>query len=127
MSAAVAPVASYLPLLASALRQTPIPNYTLDDVLAAIDAGRMTPWFGYRSIIVTELGDYPLGRVLHLFLAAGDKDELQAMAPQIEAWAKAQGCTRATLTGRKGWLRSWLTRRMGWRDSGLVLLYREIA
>lgn len=126
MTTTAEPVTSYLPLIASALAHDPVPNYTLDDVLAAIDAGRMKPWFGYRSIVLTELGDYPLGKVLHVFLAAGDGKELEQMEPHIMAWAKAQGCTRATMAGRKGWLRSWLTRHLPWTDSGMVLMYREI-
>ena len=53
MTTAAEPVTSYLPLIASALAHDPVPNYTLDDVLAAIDAGRIKPLFGSRSIVLT--------------------------------------------------------------------------
>jgi hypothetical protein len=34
--------------------------------------------------------------------------ELREMLPVVEAWAKRQGCSAMTLTGRHGWLRSFL-------------------
>lgn len=117
---------TYRELLARALAHDPAPNYTIDDVEEAIVTGRMRLWPGEKSAVVTEIGEYPQGKVLHYFLAAGDLTELARMEAPIVAWAKAQGCVRATLVGRRGWARSFLTRDSGWRDTDMVLLEREL-
>jgi hypothetical protein len=45
-------------------------------------------------------------RVCRIWLAGGDMAELTTeMLPQVEAWAKANGCTRMEIVGRKGWKR----------------------
>lgn len=86
----------------------------MGDVVAAIDAGAMQFWPGTNSAIVTEIGVYPRCKVLHFFLAGGNAAELEAMTPFVLAWGRTQGCTKATLAGRKGWERSFLT-RTGWK------------
>jgi hypothetical protein len=41
-----------------------------------------------------------------IWLAAGDKKELVGQVlSDIETWAKAHGCSKIELVGRKGWLR----------------------
>lgn len=88
-------------------------THTVDDVLEMIAAGTVQAWPGPRSIIVTELVEYPRLRCLHVFLAGGNKTELEAMAPVVLQWGAEQGCQRASLCGRKGWARTFLTRQ-GW-------------
>ena len=81
----------------------------LDDVLDAVLAGEAHFWPGQRSVIVTEFWDLKRsgGRALHCWLAGGDLGEIvEAMRPVITAFAREQGCTRITITGRSGWARS---------------------
>ena len=81
-------------------------THTLQSVLDAFDTNRAQAWCGDRSTIVTEILDFPLMRVCRIWLAGGDMAELTTeMLPQVEAWAKANGCTRMEIVGRKGWKR----------------------
>lgn len=99
-------------------------THTFEDVAGMVDDGRLQFWPGPRSVIVTEIIEYPRCRSLHFFLAGGRLEELRLMLPPILAWGKRQGCTNATLTGRKGWTRSFLVDE-GWHDS-LVLMTKEL-
>jgi hypothetical protein len=74
-------------------------------VLGMILERRAELWPGKASAIVTELVDYPHGRSLHFWLAGGDLEELKTMEPEILAWGRARGCSHATISGRRGWLR----------------------
>lgn len=57
------------------------------------------------SLIVTEVLQFPQLRACNYWVVAGLLDEVAAMQPEIDAWARAEGCTVATATGRMGWLR----------------------
>ncbi len=95
-------------------------NYAMDDVWAEIDAGTMQFWPGVKSGMVTNIVEFPQGKVLHFFLAGGDLAELEAMTPTILEWAKVEHqCIKASLIGRRGWERSFLT-RTGWSVMPLV-------
>lgn len=83
-------------------------THAIDDVIREIYTGKLQFWPGERSAIVTEIEYYPLMKSCHFFLAGGDLAELEEMTPKIEAWAKAQGCKRMTLAGRRGWERTFL-------------------
>ena len=96
-------------------------SHTFEDVVALVASGAAQAWPGPASIIITEIVTFPRWSVLNFFLAAGRMSELQAMTPHILDWAKAHGCTRATLVGRKGWARSFLT-STGWREKPVRIL-----
>lgn len=81
-------------------------THTLEDIKAAIDAKIAQLWAGRDSVIVTELIGFPRKRVCRIWLAAGDMDELTGeMLPDVEDWAKAEGCATVEIIGRKGWTR----------------------
>lgn len=94
-------------------------THTFEDIRAGVEAGSLQYWPGPRSVIVTAVEDYPRKRALHFFLAGGDIAELEEMYPMVEQWGRSQGCTLATMTGRKGWERSFLTRREGWTPTAV--------
>lgn len=100
-------------------------THSADDVLAMIAAGALTGWPGPDSVIVTEVITYPRQKLLHFFLAAGVRRELAAMTPHILDWGRSQGCTRASLVGRKGWQRTFL-RDTGWTVSNHVLMETDL-
>lgn len=97
-------------------------THTYEDVAAQISEGRLQFWPGVNSAVVTEIVEYPRKRTLHFFLAGGNLPELRAMYPGILEWGKANGCTAATLAGRKGWVRSFLVKDEGWNESLVVMM-----
>lgn len=99
-------------------------GYTFRDVLAAVEAGRAQLWATPGAIIVTQIEEYPAGRVCRFWIAAGRLPDVLRIAPEVYAWAKEVGCVAATLTGRRGWER--VLGSQGWRRSPLVMYERDI-
>jgi hypothetical protein len=95
-------------------------SHTFDDVCDAVAERRLQFWPGHTSCVVTEILEYPQHRCLNFFLAAGNLAELQAMAPKLEEWGRSQGCTKAVLSGRRGWERSFLVNE-GYEQKLVVL------
>ena len=93
------------PWLAAALGDDP--THSMDDVRRLIEcgSGQHQFWAGKRSAIVTEIVVSPRRWSLHFWLAGGDLEEILEMKPLIEAWGKAAGCSRVTISGRIGWER----------------------
>jgi uncharacterized protein (UPF0548 family) len=80
-------------------------THTFQDVADAIIAGRMQIWPGQKSMAVTEIIEYARKKVLHIFLAGGDMEELIDMIDSAAQWGRTQGCTSLTMSGRRGWER----------------------
>jgi hypothetical protein len=91
-------------------------THTVADVLT----GPYQIWEGAQSVVVTQVVEHPRLKEAFAFLAAGNLEEIRALYPNILAWAKAMGCTRASFLGRPGWSRSFLTRDEGWHTESVV-------
>ena len=89
-------------------------THSVDDVLEACYRGEWQMWEGQRSLVVTQLSVHPRCKEAFAFLAAGDLDEIAAMYPVLEAWARESGCTKLAFRGRPGWSKTFLTRERGW-------------
>jgi hypothetical protein len=87
-------------------------------------AGTAQFWPAPNSCIVTKLIDLPQHSEILVWLAAGDTAEMRAAIPHIEAWAKSEGCVKATLVGRKGWAKSFL-RDIGWVVTDDIIMEKE--
>lgn len=102
-------------------------THTLDDVRRGIADGRLQFWPASDSFIITEIALYPTGlKVVNFWLAGGHLDELEPLLYIVEGWAKEQGCSTATCTGRRGWERSFLTKAAGWTPA-LTFYAKELA
>ena len=88
-------------------------THTFDDIVEGLAEGRMQLWPAPRGCMVTEIVIYPRKKVLNIFLAGGELDQLLDMNSDMNAWAKQQGCTGGTLTGRVGWKK--VLEPMGWK------------
>jgi hypothetical protein len=82
--------------------------YTFDDLCRGVNAGVMQMWPGVDSIFLTEILAFPQRKILHIFLAGGNLKELEAMAPAVVAFARAQGCQEMQFAGRPGWERTFM-------------------
>jgi hypothetical protein len=78
------------------------------DVVPMLLDGRAQWWRKDDGAIVTEMLRFPNFNVINYWLV-----ELQ---PEIERWARMQGCARAIAIGRPGWLR--VLKRYGYRPWG---------
>lgn len=78
-------------------------THSLEDVAMALNKDEMQFWPGKNTAIVTEILDYPQKKLIHVFLAAGDMNEVIRILPYIEKHGKKEGCQQLAMTGRKGW------------------------
>lgn len=76
------------------------------DIEGGVLTGVMQLWPAPEGALVTEILRYPKQRVCNVFLGGGAMDQLKAMVPSVEVWAKAQGCQAVTVLGRPGWVRA---------------------
>ncbi|MBS0359817.1 MAG: hypothetical protein JSR98_00445 [Proteobacteria bacterium] len=76
-------------------------------VRAAIDRGEAWFWSAPGSALVAVVEADPADLRLLIWLAGGDRRELEEMLlPQAEAWARERGCRRVLVIGREGWART---------------------
>lgn len=106
------------PWLEAALEHTG-GTHTLDDVVQAIAEGTMQFWPAPRGCAVTELISFPKKKVLHIFLAGGEMDQIIDMDSSAVEFARMNGCTGMSIAGRKGWSR--VLKEKGYKESYTVL------
>jgi hypothetical protein len=75
------------------------------EVMTEVASGRVQLWRGARSAMLTQLVLAHEPYVL-VWLGGGDLQELMAMRPGVEAWARAHGARAARINGRRGWARA---------------------
>lgn len=81
-------------------------THTIEDVRDMVLRGMAHLWVTPGSATVTRIVDAPRNRMLCIWLAGGDLDELLRIEPQISAWAEGQCCDLVYISGRRGWLRA---------------------
>lgn len=91
-------------------------THSLEDIYKGLAEGRYQLWGGEKSLIVSEIEEYPKRRICNMFLGSGDLVELDHMRINIERWARLEGCRAVRMYGRPGWLR--LYRKMGLEHGG---------
>lgn len=101
------------------LLETALKDDTLQDVLDDLNNGAAHFWPGVNAVLVTRFDQEPEGKSLHVWLGAGDQQELLAMQPGLEAFGRAHGCVIATIEGRKGWERTFKERGFAFRTMTL--------
>lgn len=98
-------------------------THNFDDVKQAILEGRMQLWPAANSCAVTEIVEYARKKVLNVFLAAGQMDEVTDGIESVAEWGRLQGCQSMTISGRKGWTR--VLDKRGFRPV-FVVMEREL-
>ena len=94
-------------------------THSYDDIMAGIESGHMQLWPAKKACAITEIVVYPQKKVLHVFLAAGDLDQIVDMIDAGAAWGIGQGCQMMTMNGRRGWLR--VLSKEGWANTMTVM------
>jgi hypothetical protein len=94
-------------------------THSFDDIAAGIASGHMQIWPAKKACAITEIVVYPQKKVLHVFLAAGDLEQITNAIGAVEEWGKAQGCESLTMNGRYGWQR--VLDKRGWTPTMVTM------
>lgn len=78
-------------------------THTIDDVCLMVGAGVLKLWALEKSAMLTEFLNFPRMKVLNVFIAGGDLDELLKLEQDLMIYAKDNGCAQIREMGRKGW------------------------
>jgi len=98
-------------------------THSFQDIVDGVISGRMQLWAGDSGCAVTEISVYPKKKVLHVFLAAGDMNQIIDFQDSAIQFAKMNGCDSMTIAGRSGWKR--VLDKHDWHEQ-FVVLEREI-
>lgn len=99
-------------------------THTFDQVAAMALSGKVDTYVLPNAVIIMELTECPSGRAYHVFLAAGDLDEiLEAQNGLLLREASLRGASHLTLFGRRGWVKT--LESHGW-TSDLVIASKEV-
>lgn len=98
--------------------------YTVEYIEGEINAGRMVFWPLQNGAVLTDIVNYPRGRALNIFAAAGEPNAslvemLEEAEPALVAFAMANGCRWVMGYGRPGWQRQ--CKSMGYSPKWTVI------
>ncbi len=96
-------------------------NRSFDSLIVDVLANRLHMYPLRKSLILAEVCDDPNGRVYHIYLAAGDLDEILGYVPALHEHARSYECIRLGFSGRRGWVKP-LT-QLGWKEKSV---YAEV-
>jgi GNAT superfamily N-acetyltransferase len=88
-------------------------THDLADVIDLVRKGEAQFWENGDGTIITEVQTFPRLKAINFWLVSGTVSDCMALEDDILDWAKAEGCTMALSTGRKGWMH--YLSRTGWR------------
>ena len=96
-------------------------THRMQDIEAGVETGRFQLWVGPHCVGITEIVDFPLKRVLNIFLVGGDLEQIKGFQEEVWSWAEAQKCSEMTLSGRPGWSKAL---RDGWEVHDYLMRYK---
>lgn len=105
---------SLRPLIIKAIEL--MPTHSIEDIWHGIITQQFQLWPTEKSVLITELVQYPLLKNLRVFIVAGDKEEILSVEPYLVEYAKAQGCSYVEFGGG----------RIGWERIGKKLGYKVV-
>jgi hypothetical protein len=97
--------------------------YALNDILTAIAEGRMQSFVEGNSWVITQVISFPRAKVLEVFAAVGDLDDLRILHSRIIDFSAEVGVGVIRAYGRKGWLPDAAAR--GWRVKSRYYVYQK--
>ena|SRR5215467_6049155 len=90
---------------------------TIDDLAELARQHKVHLWHRNETICAAEILDYPRRSLCNCFLAAGDLEDVLALEPEVEAFARAAGAAFMVTHGRRGWQR--IGARTGWQPRSI--------
>ena len=85
----------------------------LEEVWTLVRLGEAQFWPGHECAVVTEIKEYPLKRVLNVWLGGGKLEEIKGMEPHIREFAENAGCSLILIQGRPGWKKIFGMKQLG--------------
>lgn len=83
------------------------PTHSKEHIWRALVEGRAQLWPMKHAAMVTTINTWPTGyKEAQAWLAGGELQNILEWTPIIEKWAKDEGCARAIVSGRRGWLKA---------------------
>jgi hypothetical protein len=99
--------------------------YLVDDILTAINEGKMQSFVVNNSWAITQVQDLPRARQLQLVAMVGDLADLDPLHAKILNYADEVNAGLLSTHGRLGWLREGSFERLGWRLKAKSQLYQK--
>jgi hypothetical protein len=98
-------------------------THGLGDIRRELEAGRLLLWIAQdvQAMAITEVTEYPAGRVLNIFLSAGDHETMKACLPGLEAFARGQQCLAVMFYGRAPRKAAWGELLPGYRPAWVCM------
>jgi hypothetical protein len=97
--------------------------YLAQDLISAINAGRMQIFCKDDSVAITQVAQYPRAKVIEIIAAVGNLEDVLTLNEQIMEWAPEIGASVITAYARRGWLPYALAR--GWRLKARNYVYQR--
>lgn len=94
-------------------------THAFADIVAGVLKGSMQLWAGEKGCAITEIVSYPNKKVIHVFLAGGDMQQIIDFQQSAIEFGKMNGCSSMTIAGRKGWTK--VLDKHGWKESFVVM------
>lgn len=114
-------ILDFLPKVERALGY--VGTYSAQEMAAEVLEGRAQLWQEGEAMIVTQLDAKPRETVLRFWVAAGEMDDVLALAEKVYEWGRSVGCQRAMFIGRKGWEKPLSTH--GWEPNRKLVLFEK--
>ena len=96
-------------------------THDLDDVIQCLRDGTMQAIWNDGAVIVTQIGQYPQGRVIDVFMCAGNLDSVMALRPDLVEMAKRHGCDYGRAYVRHGLVKP--LQAAGWKAVQTVMTF----
>ena len=96
-------------------------THTWDDVRQGLIDGQFQMHWNDGGVAITEIQIYPQRKQLHCFIGAGELESVVALREDMARFARANGCSVITVSGRIGWER--VLPKTGWRKTHSIFTF----
>lgn len=94
-------------------------HHTIESIEATLQTGQAQLLEAGGCCFIVEVQDYPQARACQVMWTAGTLDAIERSLPDLDAWAKLQGCTEILEEGHPGWGR--VLKRHGWEKWSVTM------
>ena len=93
-------------------------DHTIDELAEEVRAGRAQCFHTTRAVVFTQIERHRNYSALRVYVAAGALEDVMSLQPEVEALARAEGCDRLVMIGRRGWKA--VLPKFGWAEAMVV-------